>query len=264
MKQYVKQRIKIPNNIKLKRLTNILQTDIILFSGVLDSKTWSHFEEIKPSISRLTILTRGRGGLYFNCRLRENLGQFLRKRYQIIDIVVLDYANSALSVLALSSDNLYLLQESSGIGTIDPRVGNDKSCFELIKLKDLSFDGKNFTLTNSIVANSVKDNIEFTLDYSYASIKQGNILSKEEGFYKQFRIMLGIAKDSKIDFIENHSTVIRYNELEQIGLKIKNLNPDIAIEISEVYSKLIALLGDNRKDEIDYYVFDIQYLNNYN
>lgn len=268
METYTKCRIRIQDSTKLKGLTNALQTDIILFSGALDSNTWRLFEEFIPSNKKLTILIRGCGGFYYNDELDEYLMGFLKNKYQTIDIIILDYAKSTLSVLALSCDNLYLLKESSGIGTIDPiDPKTEKSCFYIIKPEQLSFyDVKctvKCTINNNEIVDSLKRNIEFTIDNSYASMKQGNILLKEKDlFHNQFIIMLGIEKDSGIDFKTNHSTEVKCSKLEQIGLQISNLSPDITKEIAEVYDELISQLGVGNKDKIEYYVFEYLCLSN--
>src|SRR3989339_1938703 len=130
MKKFVKHKIEFPYKDKLEIIAGTIQTDVILFSGVLDSTTWKCFLGTIPTRDRLTMINRGSGGFYYNDDLQVTLGQHLRNNYSTINIIVMDYAKSALSLLSLSCDNLYLLKSTSGIGTIDPKV-LPKSCFEI-------------------------------------------------------------------------------------------------------------------------------------
>jgi hypothetical protein len=259
---YTKDDVYITNQSHSKNFLDIskfLKSDVILFSGVLDKNTWCYFFGIIPKRKKLTILLRGNGGEFYHPYIKKTLDQYLRSiGYKTINTIILDYAKSSLTVLALSSDNLKFYDLKSGLSAIDPRdIEEEKSgFFTFIKPKEIEFDGKVFShKSNRMLNTSNASNFIFTLQYTFNSLKKGKILSKNK-FCIQYKTLLGLNPKSGIKYSNDHSVTYGIKKWNEIGLKVDIINPKLKSMIKIIYDELFKNILKGKEDNRDYYVFE--------
>ena len=217
------------------------ETNSVCFyiNGLLSDKVISNIvEELKrkPDSPKILLLILKSNGGYAHHR-NQTIRKYIRENTHIkeLHVIINEYVKSAGSVLALSSDKLYFIDEYTGMGCIDPRLPEwdylsvfDKYYEEDLKLLDEnsleSIDQTNYKLA--------KETIRLTRE----AIKDGKIFNHER-FEKQFRFFMGLTDE--FDYSTYHKKPIPTLKIKNIGI-----NADIIDKNSSLYKKAIHVIKD--------------------
>ena len=197
------------NNTLIKELEDRFVSDILILYSTFDSNFWKLLPKVldpNTNHDHLLIILRSYGGDYYNDYLDKTLIDFFYDiyKYKNVSCLVTEFAKSSSALLALSGIELFFLDKTCGLGTIDPRdEQNDyKSAFErFLYDKDLVLKNGTFTIKNNTETFSKRT--ENVLNYSYDSIKKGKIFDTKR-FDELFYTFMGININSHIHYRENH------------------------------------------------------------
>lgn len=141
---------------RLKRIEEILDSDVLVYFAPIDEGLLSHVNELINRIGnderkeKLTVILTTGGG---SAIATERLVNIFRHFYNVVDFLVPDYAYSAGTILCLSGDNI-LMNYNSVLGPIDPQVRNKDGHWVaalgyLDKINELVAKAKDGTLTDA-------------------------------------------------------------------------------------------------------------------
>ena len=111
--------------IKLEKLEQILNSDVLSYYGTIDNFVLSAFRDMVENIASdnkkrdsLTIILTTFGGDALTADIMVNI---VRHHYKEVNFIVPDYAYSAGTIFCMSGDNIYM-DYYSALGPIDPQV----------------------------------------------------------------------------------------------------------------------------------------------
>jgi membrane-bound ClpP family serine protease len=107
---------------RLKAVENVLDADVLTYSGPISDDIQPLVKEILESITdrrtRLAVVLETGGGYIESA---ERLVNTIRHHYEIVDFIVVSYAMSAGTVLVMSGDSIYM-DYAATLGPIDPQL----------------------------------------------------------------------------------------------------------------------------------------------
>lgn len=110
-------------------LSDLLKSDVVLYSGPMRFETPHIFREIIQQIKKrkrtLSIILTTGGGLVEPV---ERAVEIIRYNYHFVNFIVPDYAMSAGTIFCMSGDRIYMDQASS-LGPIDPQLQKPDGTF---------------------------------------------------------------------------------------------------------------------------------------
>lgn len=190
------------NNPLIKELEDRFVSDILILYSTFDSNFWKLLPKVldpNTNHDNLIIILRSYGGDYFNDYLDKTLIVFFYDiyKYKNVSCLVTEFAKSSSALLALSGIELFFLDKTCGLGTIDPRdKENDyKSAFERF-----SYD-KDLVLTN--VTFTIKNNTETFYK------RTENVLGGKKHLYHEYgTLMSDVWRDISIDYYKDIKPVV--------------------------------------------------------
>ena len=219
------------------------ETNSVCFyiNGLLSEKVISNIvDELnrKPdSLKILLLILKSDGGYAYCCN--KTIKKYIRGNTHIekLHVIINEYVKSAASVLALSSDKLYFIDEYTGMGCIDPKLpewdylsifdkyGNDLKLFESKDENSLeSIDQTDYKLA--------KETIRLTRE----AIMDGKIFNHKK-FEDQFRFFMGLTDE--FDYSTYHKKPIPTKIIKNIGINAKIIDKK-----SSLYKKAIHVIKD--------------------
>jgi hypothetical protein len=131
MRQIFDDTIRDTLNVRLRKLEEFFESDVIFYFGEIHPSLEKSFRDFIEQLKKDTEFDRNRLTIFLNtpggsAETVEKMVKVVRYNYIEVNFVVPDYAMSAGTIFCMSGDKIYM-DYSSSLGPIDPQVYNGKN-----------------------------------------------------------------------------------------------------------------------------------------